>query len=130
VFIAEEKFSQAPKQREAKVFATIDGPTNALTFAYGDFPFPGSTNSFRARLACLTFDSQGRLPSEDFVEGIAIIPLARGGILHARDQTGTNYVWDAAQVQQRPPGNWTNNYNFIVVDGLTGRARAKRPEVR
>jgi hypothetical protein len=63
------------------------------------------------------------------LDGNVIIPLARGGLTHQRNASG-KYTWGAVDASQRPPGNWTNNYNFIVINALTGRARVERPEIQ
>jgi prepilin-type N-terminal cleavage/methylation domain-containing protein len=131
VFVAGEKFPMTLKGRDYVVLGTVAGAAPMKTFALEKFPHPTSTNSFReAKLAFITFDPQGRLLSDDATpDGRAIIPLARGGVLHERDANG-ELAWAAVDASMRPPGNHTNNYNFIVINALTGRARVERPEIQ
>lgn len=60
----------------------------------------------------------------------AIIPLAKGNISFAHIG-GTNKL-AAPTLYEQPPGNDTNSltYNVVVVDWLTGRARAIQQEIR
>jgi prepilin-type N-terminal cleavage/methylation domain-containing protein len=140
VFIAPEKFPTTPKGQELVTLGTSAGPVQIKTFASTEqfknqnldfrFPYPSSISGFRTDLAYLTFDPQGRLLSDDATpDGRAIIPLARGGVLHERGANG-ELAWAAVDASMRPPGNHTNNYNFIVINALTGRARVERPEIQ
>lgn len=111
-------------------------------YKWDAFPHPTSTNTTQmdqVELPYILFDSQGRLrpyrgDGSYYIEGDCnqsgncIIPLTRGSVLPERQ--GTNYMWQLADIRERPPGAWSNNFNFIVIDGLTGRARVKRPEVQ
>jgi len=53
--------------------------------------------------------------------------LTRGSILVAYDANGKP---EALPPREDPPGNWLTNYNRIVIDSVTGRARIKRPEIQ
>ena len=44
-----------------------------------------------------------------------------------RDNNGQVIFFDAREI---PPGNSTNNFNRVRIDGLTGRARIERPEIQ
>ena len=54
------------------------------------------------------------------------ISLARGSILSQRGPTGNLVFFDA---QERPLNNSIDNYNRVLIDGLTGRAKVVRPEI-
>ena len=57
-----------------------------------------------------------------------VINLARASILVQRDvNTGDVLEFD---VRESPPGNSTNNYNRVRIDGLTGRARIEQPQIQ
>ena len=128
VFIAADKFQDNPQVTQYRV----DLPNNRVemirTFPYAAFPYPTNGSPIIATLPYITFDYQGRLSSRDAFNGRGIIPLARGGILHAR--ANDKNTWAGADAQERPPGNSVNNYNFIVIDAITGRARVERPEIQ
>jgi prepilin-type N-terminal cleavage/methylation domain-containing protein len=134
VFIAPEKYPKTPNGRDEVILGTALGQRPMKTFAVGKFPYPASTNQFLATLAYIEFDPQGRLTSgatgvgDATQDGNVIIPLARGSLLHAR--AGSSLNWEAVDAQTRPLGNQTNNYNFIVINALTGRARVERPEIQ
>ena len=131
VFIATNKFRlELPNDDPLTLpLWTIAGRMDMRTFQVEEFPYPSSTNGFRTKLCYIAFDPQGRLSSRDTTpDGRAIIPLARGGVLHGRDDNG--YFWELADLKETPDGNSTNNHNFIVINALTGRARVERPEVQ
>jgi prepilin-type N-terminal cleavage/methylation domain-containing protein len=112
MFIATNKFSTF----------TING---VAPFSYGSFPFPFGTNATRRLLPCIGFDYQGRL----ITGRDEIIPLARGSIFYARNASG-QFIAQAADPQETPPGNSINSSNRIRIDWLTGRARVERQEVQ
>ena len=128
VFIATNKFRATDYPQPLPLW-TPAGRVDMRTFAIEQFPYPSSTNDYGAKLAFITFDPQGRLSSRDMTaDGRVIIPLSRGGVLHGRD--GQGYLWEFVDAKEKPDGNYTNNYNFIVINGLTGRARVERPEIQ
>lgn len=88
-------------------------------FVTNSFPVPIATNepAFFMTMPFIAFNSQGQVePNRDI-----IIPLARGSV--QVKQNG----FEIAEVQQTPPGNFTNN--FIRINWLTGRAMIETPEV-
>jgi len=110
------------------------------------FSFPGTGGSFiqNAVVPYIAFNARGQLVQSDNVraDGVhlasgpfklatedAVIPLARGSIFEARNGSG-NLMWDAPDTSEKPPGNSTANYNLIVVDRLTGRARIESPQIQ
>jgi len=62
----------------------------------------------------------------------AVFPLAKGDVSFARDPVTHVPRFASPTLLERPPGNATNpvSYNVVVVDWLTGRARAIQQEVR
>ena len=115
------------------------GPSfNAFVPAFNyrtDIPLPSlrANNTVAGvNIPFVAFDSRGRLLKQDLqtiAAEDAVIPLARGSIFYARDASGA-LDWDAADVAEIPPGNSVNNYNLVVIDRLTGRARLVRPEIQ
>ena len=98
------------------------------SFAHEKFPYPTSTNDAGVEFAVITFDAQGRLsPADLSPDGSCVIPLARGSVFHARDPSG--YVWQRVDEKERPAWNSITTFNFVVINGLTGRARVHRPEI-
>lgn len=57
-----------------------------------------------------------------------IIPMVRASVFPSRDGSG-NYTFEEPDLQETPPNNGINNYNVVVVDHITGRARTVRPEI-
>jgi prepilin-type N-terminal cleavage/methylation domain-containing protein len=82
----------------------------------------------------LAFDSTGRLLTYDSSQGKFVfgsdeyIPLARGRTVMPRDGNGNTLV-ASPTVSEQPPGNSTNAFYVIRIDGLTGRARLEKQEV-
>ena len=70
------------------------------------------------------FNSRGQLKHGKEV----VIPLMRGSIFPVRDADG-NYMPGEPDVQETPPGGSIDNFNRIVIDAMTGRARVERPEI-
>jgi prepilin-type N-terminal cleavage/methylation domain-containing protein len=120
VFIAEHEFDPW----EANVWQNYWDPTNR-PFHYGDgFWFPSLTNA-AVEMPHISFNPDGSLRSptnrrDEFVH------LAQGSILVARAPNGD--VSDFS-VRESPPGNSTNNYYRIRIDGFTGRPTLERPEI-
>jgi len=135
VFVAKEKFivqPQAAPQPPQSVTLNLPLENRTITtFGLAKFPYPTSTNGALATLAYMTFDPQGRVAAQDAtLDGRVIIPLARGGMLHTPNPTGKGHVWEEVDARENPQYSQTNNYNFIVIDALTGRARVERPEIQ
>jgi prepilin-type N-terminal cleavage/methylation domain-containing protein len=87
-----------------------------------------------ALLPYLAFNYLGQRCDENgnVIQLPAVIPLAKGAVGFGRDPTTKMPTPVAARVYETPPGNATNNlsYNVIVVDWLTGRARAYQQEIQ
>jgi len=94
----------------------IDG-VNAGTMARIDVPY-------------IEFSPQGGLGKAHETEERVIIPLALGSVLYARKGSNEELDWAPADVLERPPNNSIDNYNLIIIDKLTGRARLQRPEIQ
>ncbi|MGC8887183.1 MAG: pilus assembly FimT family protein [Verrucomicrobiia bacterium] len=103
--------------------------TNSFAFSYQLFPFP-NTNYPEVYLPCFAFNYLGQVThfqAQDepvLNEYDEVIPLTRGSMLISTN--GNARVMD---FQEIPPGNSTNNFNYIRVDWLTGRCRIERPEI-
>jgi hypothetical protein len=52
--------------------------------------------------------------------------LTRGSIFKGYDGAGNMIPFS---VRETPPGNWTNNFNRIHIDPMTGRAKLEQPEI-
>lgn len=82
----------------------------------------------------IAFNYLGQLCDENGnpVQRNAIFPLAKGSVGVARDPVTRLPRELTATVSENPPGNATNSlaYNVVVVDWLTGRARAFEQEIR
>ncbi|HEV2210053.1 MAG TPA: type II secretion system protein [Verrucomicrobiae bacterium] len=66
------------------------------------------------------------------IQSPAIFPLAKGSVGFGRDPLTKRPTEASPSVNEVPPGNATNSlaYNVVVVDWLTGRARAYQQEIR
>ena len=122
VFFAKQKFFGVPSDVRIQKF-------NYYQFYYPDPQLSPGKLSF----PFIAFSPQGGLDSEKMVGGVstdnmAVIPLARGSYFLNRDVNG--YVWGPADPVESPPDNSITNYNHIVIDGLTGRARVERVQIQ
>lgn len=127
IAIAREEFVSDPN-RMARFSDTYRPFTNQF------FPFPKARSPVSVALPYIEFDSRGRVvsepePNKPGIYQDAVISLARASIFHARDTNG-NFIAAAADLQEAPPGNSTNNFARVRVDWLTGRAKTERPEIR
>lgn len=129
ITIADWEFKQIPK-------ADWDNP-NLLTnrpFATDtdkEFPFP-TVNGNRYFMPHVSFDSTGSLIAKDsggkrVLFQDEIVSLARASILAQRAPDGSIAEFDW---RESPPNNSRNDYNRIRIDGLTGRARVERQEIK
>jgi prepilin-type N-terminal cleavage/methylation domain-containing protein len=79
----------------------------------------------------IAFDRNGRLVRGANASILSsddeYIWLTKGSILPAYDAAG-NLI--ELNVRESPPNNWTNNYNRIRIDAVTGRAKLERPEIQ
>jgi prepilin-type N-terminal cleavage/methylation domain-containing protein len=111
-------------------------------FSFRRFPFPPAelTNSSPVRviLPYIAFDSTGGILDDEnesvppmfqhnksTKEPHEIIPLARGSIIYPTDSNGKP-LQQTPDVQQR---DYSENYNLIRIDKLTGRAKLERMEL-
>jgi type II secretory pathway pseudopilin PulG len=106
-------------------------PSEDRPFKFGNLVFPTSGGQVQ-RVPHITFDPNGSLVVKNSngsrVVGLdEVINLAAGSIFYQRDAAGLIADYD---VREAPLGNSTNNYNRIRIDGLTGRARVERPQIR
>lgn len=110
------------------------GHGHVTPFPTTPIPFPTATSraipmpyiAFNHQGQLVEFDSQGRpRPQASDVD----LPLARGAVIPPRDPVTQEYLWQAPQTIENPPGNSINNYNFIHIDWMTGRAKIERPEL-
>ena len=93
-------------------------------------PFPAAdTPTYRqnqpyVQLPYVAFDYLGRLYREgqSVPPSFAFIPLAKGSVGFSRD-TSKMPTLNPPSVNEKPPGNSTNAYNVVVIEGITGRAR-------
>jgi type II secretory pathway pseudopilin PulG len=91
-------------------------------------PFPTSDGLVND-LPHISFDDSGgvirgnglRKPEGEYLH------LARGSVMFQRDNSGKVLSYDA---RENPVGNSTNNFNRVRIDGLTGRCRIERPEIK
>jgi len=96
----------------------------ARAFATNAFPFPNA-RSKPFLLPYIGFNSQGQLLSQRE----ELLPLGKGSIFFPKDNRG-NYVRGEPDVQLIPPGNTTNNLQYVRVDWLTGRAKVELPALQ
>jgi prepilin-type N-terminal cleavage/methylation domain-containing protein len=100
-------------------------------------PIPNIANGIdNILMPYIAFNARGQLVKYDAASGTfklsnddAIIPLARGSIFLARN-TDLSLAWSEPDVAEKPPGNSVENYNLIVIDKLTGRARIESPQIK
>lgn len=117
----------------------VDPATGQFFDVYGFatnniFPFPtedtAPVGGRYVTLPFVAFNYLGQLT----VDGVnpagrdEFIPLARGAVIFARDDTKTPQAV-VPIVEERPPGNSTNAFNLIHIDWLTGRARVERQQI-
>lgn len=105
--------------------------TNAFysNLAAKTFPFPGAFNTPERLLYYVAFDNRGKLlvpatanPSTLVpFSGALTVPLARGSILYSRANDGT--LLEAPDVRQITPDDLGRHW--VVIDGVTGRARVE-----
>jgi hypothetical protein len=116
VFIASAEFDPSPNP--------WDRP-----FQLVDLPFPTPTSPTQKGVPHIAFGRNGSLVDpvgkprfED-----EYIWLTKGSVLASYDANGN--VFDV-NVRESPAGNWTNNFNRIRIDGVTGRAKLERLEIQ
>jgi prepilin-type N-terminal cleavage/methylation domain-containing protein len=126
VIIAPQEF-QPLNDAAWKAVPSNDRPLHYQT----GFWFPTLTNQNTVALPHISFDVDGsvrsyRIPGNASFQD-EYLYLARGSVLVARDDKGQFVDLD---VRESPPGNSTNNYHRIRIDGLTGRPYLERAEIQ
>ena len=137
-FIAEWKFGLQGNQS-----IPITDPITKETFTVRPFdwnqlfPFPSEDAAYAPGLRYqylpyIAFNYLGQLCTPDGapLNRDVYIPVAHGGVLPAL-RPGTRVPeFGPASVMETPPNNSVDTFNLIHIDGLTGRARLERQEVR
>jgi prepilin-type N-terminal cleavage/methylation domain-containing protein len=142
-FIAAQKF--APNNQVLTIYSNgfpafqIAGfnKTSWVPFPSADaapYTYNGARQPY-VTLPYIAFDYMGRLAKFDQSNRPApaaneIIPLTKGNVSFARDQATKEPLQALPAVLEQPPGNFTNAYNLVAIDWLTGRARGIQQEVR
>jgi prepilin-type N-terminal cleavage/methylation domain-containing protein len=133
VFIAPSKYAHWARNSWQPFLNTTNRPFAYYDQPAGDpgLPFPTST-SRRWPLPYIAFNSAGQLarPTHDGTPlKDEIISLTRGSIFYARDKAG-QITLGTPDIQETPPGNSTNMFNYIHIDWMTGRPRVEKQEIR
>lgn len=133
IFIAPSKYAHWARNSWQPYLNTTNRPFAYYDQPAGDpgLPFPTATSA-RWPLPYIAFNSAGQLtrPTHDGTPlKDEIIPLTRGSIFYARDKAG-QITLGAPDLQETPPGNSTNLFNYIHIDWMTGRARVEKPEMQ
>lgn len=133
VFISTNKYAHWARNSWQPFLNTTNRP-----FAYFDqpagepgLPFPTATSP-RFPLPYVAFNSAGQLtrPTHDATPlKDEIIPLTRGSIFYVRDKAG-QITMGTPDLQEVPPGNGTNMFNYIHIDWMTGRPRIEKTEIK
>jgi prepilin-type N-terminal cleavage/methylation domain-containing protein len=144
VFIPLQKFT--PRTAFGSTYY-VKNPSTGRIFDITGFnvtnniPFPSEgavpTNSLFAQrqyfpVRYIAFDYLGRLtvPGQSTPPDHEIIPLARGSVTFVRNAGTKEATNQAPTFAETPPGNSTNTFNLVYIEGLTGRAHLERQEVQ
>jgi type II secretory pathway pseudopilin PulG len=156
-YIAPSKFSIRPAYAPqppplgpltdfSRLVLTNNNATYLLTNCIPSFrtnntiPFPseynlyGRTNGY-ITLPYIAFNYLGQLvdASGNLTKTNEFIPLVKGNISYNHDANGrfiTGSPPTPPTTSEKPSGNWTNAYNVVEIDWLTGRARLQTPPVQ
>jgi prepilin-type N-terminal cleavage/methylation domain-containing protein len=107
--------------------------SNASTFGYATFKFP-TVDSPDWTLPFIALNPQGQLvhlnaQNDEFpTQTDALIPFTEGMILNQIDAAG-NYLIQASEFYEVPPGRHTTIVERVRVNWVTGRARIERPQL-
>ncbi len=128
MFIAPAKFTTLPNQFyqipltpdpvSGRQFRIYGFKTNAVPFPTEDAPY--------VLMPCIEFNHLGQANADRQLD--EFIPLARGGVIPARDGLTKALQFGPASAAESPPGNSTNAYILVHIDWLTGRARLQKQE--
>jgi len=94
--------------------------TNSIPFPSEDAYTNNSGKSVYVTLPYIAFNYLGQLVSGQN----ELIPLASGGVSFGPMPRSS------PSVAENPPGSFTNTFNLVSIDWVTGRARIERQEVR
>jgi prepilin-type N-terminal cleavage/methylation domain-containing protein len=107
--------------------------TNSIPFP-SEFNLTGRTNNIGyITLPYIAFNYLGQLvdANGNLTRTNEFIPLVKGNVLYAHDANGRLITGGTPpappSANEKPPGNWTNAYNVVEIDWLTGRARLQTP---
>ena len=112
----------------------FDGASPATTspvtrpFEWVKVPFPSTDVTMDEEMPHIAFDQQGRAVRRvgaSLVGQDEFIWVTKGSVLPIYDPAGTVTV----DVRESPRDNWTNNFNRIHIDAVTGRAKHERKEI-
>jgi prepilin-type N-terminal cleavage/methylation domain-containing protein len=130
-----------PPDKFLGVFTIPDLATAVLPFSINNnnlttgIPFPlETTQPYSASqpyvpLPYIAFDGTGQLVSGP--RGLPeLIPLTEGVVAYARNADTKAPLAEAPTVTELPAGNTTNNFSFIFIERLTGRAHVERRKVQ
>lgn len=129
IFIPKWQFDQS---------STLPRPqssTLARPFGLTKVRFPTASVQFKEELFHIAFDPNGRVVrtvGTSLVFGQdEFVWLTKGSILPVYDPAGKVTDLDVLEVPRDNwiNDNWTNNYNRIRIDAVTGRAKLERPEI-
>jgi prepilin-type N-terminal cleavage/methylation domain-containing protein len=122
VFIAQWQFDAT---------SLLNRPFQWTKLPFPTVPLPPPPVNRDIEFPHVAFDQNGRLVRGANASILSTddeyIWLTRGSILPAYDAAG-NLI--ELNVRESPPNNWTNNYNRIRIDSVTGRAKLERPEIQ
>jgi prepilin-type N-terminal cleavage/methylation domain-containing protein len=107
-------------------------PLYVRTFSStNNIPFPSEDSPVTAVpmwLPYIAFDGTGQL-----VSGVPgqpeLIPISEGSVTYARDPQSREPLPQPPTATERPANNTFDNYSFVYIDRLTGRARVERRKV-
>jgi prepilin-type N-terminal cleavage/methylation domain-containing protein len=100
-----------------------------------NIPFPSefNTNAPYLTLPYIAFNYLGQLVdgNGNLTKTNEFIPLVKGNVIYTRDANGRLIVGSPTPVPptavEKPAGNWSNAFNVVEIDWLTGRARLQTP---
>jgi len=128
-FIASWKF--APRAQSVTV-PNFSSTVPIYGFMNAPVPFP-TVDSAPVAVPCIAFNYLGQLTldGQNPAGQDEYIPLARGSVFAAKDQTTKALQFSPADVSETPSGNSTSSaYNLVDIDWLTGRATLRFQKVQ
>ena len=130
MFIPPAKFATTKQERKPYWLPPTPDPVSGKRFQVYGFeaaavPFPTEDAPY-VFMPCVVFNHLGQA-GVDF-QYDEFIPLARGGVLAARNPETKALQFSPPSVLESPPANSTNAYMLVHIDWLTGRPRLERQE--